>query len=530
MFKKIAATLLCSSAPAAVFAQAVDLRSPDDFISVSGEIVGFNGVMLRVQTTVGTISVPASEVICFGEGCNTIVASNDFGLTADAFQDIVTVSATTEDVPQPRSDTLTVAFGNPQYGALYSTLANAFAVTSSETIVTLGANRSVSLVNDATAETATVSVTDDVAAADIVLESVSLNGTDAQAFSDPSGWAEANVLPYQMIGMNAYTVMVAPNAAIDSISLSDLARIFAGEITNWSQIGGADINILPLKLPTETVVGQEIDRLVMQPAGKTSADFVLTMADQGGIVTSINQFPGSVSIVSAARANPDLAVAVSGACGTAVSPTDFNVTSGDYPLVTAIVASYNTTPETGLATELFDFASAEIAQGLISAEGFVSHASVQQPAAEKNGRLSGLLGAALDDAQRAAAAQKFQILFDADRLSPTLIGGAVSGPEGAWNRAMMLDVIDAMADPANEGREVIFVGQGQSTAGSQAAISASAIAAATMRDMFAQQARDVIASNNLTLSSYGFGNVSPATCIDGQVANPDFTRIEVWIR
>ena len=84
--KNIAATLLCAAAPAALLAQQVDLRSPDEFISVEGEIIGFNGVMLRVETTVGAVSVPASEVICYGPGCLEILATNDFGLTVLIWQ------------------------------------------------------------------------------------------------------------------------------------------------------------------------------------------------------------------------------------------------------------------------------------------------------------------------------------------------------------------------------------------------------------------------------------------------------------
>lgn len=527
MMKKIATSLLCTVAPVALFAQAVDLRSSDEFISVQGDIVGFNGVMLRVQTSVGTISVPASEVICYGAGCNAIVANNDFGLTADAFQDIVSASS---DTSQESTDDLTIAFAAPPYETLYSTLAGAFAVASNDMTVELAANGQLSMTDPARAQAATLSIVADTSAADIVIESVTLNGSSPQAVAGPAQWVSGEGLPHQMISLNAFAVMIAPNAAIESISVNDLARIFAGEVTNWSQIGGADINVLPLQLPSDSPLGQEIDSLVMVPSGKTSAEFVLTMADQDGIVTSINQFPGSVSIVSADRANPDLTVAVTGSCGVSVIPTPFNITSGDYPLINTVIASYNTQPQTDLVTELFDFASAGFAQDLIAADGFFNHTATLQPAADKNGRLSGLLTATLDDAQRAAAGQKFQILFDADRMSPTLIGGAVSGAEAAWNRSMTLDIIAAMADPANAGREFIFVGQGQSTSGSEAGINASAAAALAVRNAIEANARAVIAAGNLTLSSYGFGNVSPATCIDGQVTSPDFTRVEVWIR
>jgi hypothetical protein len=115
-------------------------------------------------------------------------------------------------------------------------------------------------------------------------------------------------------------------------------------------------------------------------------------------------------------------------------------------------------------------------------------------------------------------------------MSPTMTGGLASGPEGGWNRAMMLDVIDALGDPENAGREVIFVGTGTSTAGSQAAIDASAAAAAEMLNALRAAAPTVINNGDYTLTSYGFGDVALSGCIGGQVAGPTYTRVEVWIR
>jgi ABC-type phosphate transport system substrate-binding protein len=528
MITRIAATLFfCTAAPAALFAQTVDLRSPDEFISVVGEIVGFNGVMLRVQTSVGAISVPASEVICYGAGCLETLETNDFSLTASAFQGIVATDAS--DV-QGGTDELLVSFDAPIYGTLYRTLAGAFAVAGDTTsLVELTSAGQISLQNEAGDQTATLTLSDDDAT-DINIQAVTLGGTAPAAYSGPADWATAAQLSHQMIGLNAFAVIVAPNAGVTEISMNDLARIYAGEITNWSQIGGADVNILPLQTPTNSLVSDELVRLVMEPAGKTIAGNVLTMADEAGISASISQFPGSISVVSATGPDQDLVVNVSGACGVPVAPTTFNIVSGDYPLVRPVMATFDGTPRTSLATELFDYAADDVPQGLLAREGFINHSASLQDGVAKNTRLSGLLGATLDEAQRAAAAQMFQVLFDADRMTPTMTGGPASGPEGGWNRAMLLDVVSALRDTQNAGREIMFVGFGESTAGSEAAIAVSAAAAQDMLSALQQIAGAIVVEGGFTLSSYGFGNVSAPTCYDGQVSGSEYTRVEVWIR
>lgn len=528
MMKRIATTLFCTAVPVALFAQSVELRSSDNFISVEGEIVGFNGVMVRVQTVLGPVSVPASEVICFGEGCNEIIASNDFGLTADAFEDIVTAEATE---PTTTEDNLAVGFGSSIYGTLYRTVTGAYAVTSaSATAVELTSAGALTLQDDATGQSASLDFAAADAAADIMVEAVSLNGTAPSYYNNPNGWAVGTNLTHHLLGLNSFSVVVAPNAGITEISINELAQIYAGEVTNWSQIGGADVNILPLQLPPASDTGVEVMKLVMEPAGKEIAGNVLTMSDEAGVSASISQFPGSVSIVSTATANQNYVVDVTGTCGIAVAPTNFNIISGDYPLIRAAMASSAVAPSTPLISDVFDFAAGDVAQGLVANEGFVNFSAITQDPTEKNARLSGLLEATLDDAQRVAAAQKFQVLFDADRLSTTMSGGPASGPEGAWNRAMMIDLIEALETAPNQGREIIFVGYGASAAGSTQAIAISAATAAEFKALFENVAASTITSGNYTVASYGFGNVLPSTCVDGHVAGSEYTRVEVWIR
>jgi hypothetical protein len=250
--------------------------------------------------------------------------------------------------------------------------------------------------------------------------------------------------------------------------MNDLARVFAGEVTNWSQIGGADVSVLPLQLPPESEAGSAFQRLVMDPAGLEVSGSVLTMSDEAGVSGSIGQFPGSVGVVTTADANQDFVVDVAGSCGIALAPTPFNIISGDYALTRPVMATYNTTPNTALPAEVFDFAVGAVAQGLVESEGFINYRAVALNNADKNARISGLLGAELDDVQRAAAAEMFQALFDADRLSPTMTGGPASGPEGAWNRAMLINLVNFMREPGNEGREIIFAGFGQSADGNAA--------------------------------------------------------------
>ena len=532
MHSKLAASLLIVVMPAAALAEPVELRSTDGFISVEGEVVDFNGVMLGVDTSVGRVSVPASEVSCYGAACARLLAENAFGLTSADLQGVFTGEAAVADTgAEPREDNLTITFGAAGYEDLFDTLAAAYAVTGETGSTTDAATPGVVTMQDETgAETAVLTVGEGDAPGDIEITTVGLNGSADLQYPSSLDWALTLQPTHQMLSLDAFAVIAAGNIPVDAVSVEQLAGIYAGEIRNWSEIGGPDVNILPLQLPAGSKTRDDLIRTVMEPFGKTIAGTVLTMADEKSIAASVGQFPGSISVLSLENLGDNKVLGVSGACDVAVTPTAFNVASGDYPLLRPIMARYGRPANIPLVRGLFDFAAAKVAQDLFARDGYVGQDIVVQDLADKSSRLNALLSAEMEDAERLAAAQMFQDLFTADRLSATMYGGPTSGPEGAWNRAMFLHLEDLLKTDAYEGREILFVGYANSANGPEASIGVAREAASVMREAFTQFATETVLNNALRVTALGFGSIAPATCYGGQVTNNAYSRVEVWVR
>ena len=539
MLKRTIATLLCATAPAALFAQEVELRSLDGFISVAGEIVDFNGTMLSVDTSVGAVSVPVSEVGCYGAGCQDILANNNFGLSASDFvevvsgdtqQDVATAAATPSVAPATSTE-LSVNFARPEYDALFRAVAGSYAADPGANVAVSQseADEVLTLSSGATGQDATLRLNGD-AASDVNVAMTPLTGTAAADFPDVTGWALTGPLTHQMVGLKAFAVIAAPGAGVTSVSLDDIAAIYAGEISNWSELGGADMRILPLQLPAGSDIRAEFIALIMEPAGKAIAGNVLTMADQASIASSVKQFPGSVSVVDLSSVEDNQVLDVAGSCGRSVAPQSFNIAAGDYPLVRPIMARYNTTPSNSLTPRLLDYASSDAVQTSLLDSGFVDFSASELDGTKSSARLSAMMNAQLSDVAKPAAASMFERLFDARRLSPTLFGGATSGAESGWNRAMFQTLAETLSDDTYGGRNVFFVGVAESSDGDQVAIDASGQAASELAAAFSILAGDVIANNDLELSSFGFGPVAPVTCYDGQVAGNTHSRVEIWVR
>ncbi|WP_019954699.1 PstS family phosphate ABC transporter substrate-binding protein [Yoonia vestfoldensis] len=528
LLKSLTTALICSVAPTVLTAQVVELRSSDNFISVEGEIIGFNGTMVTIQSTVGPVSVPASGVVCYGAGCTETLATNTFGLTADDFAGVVDE---TQADSAAAADILSISFGVPSYEAAYRSLSGAFAVAGkTDTSVEIDGAGTLTLADAAGDAQATLSIAAPDQDGDIALVTTSLAGSAEQEYVGPSGWALAAAPRQQMIGLRAFAVVTATDVGVDAITMDDLAGIYAGEITNWAQIGGADLTVLPLQLPMTSEVRDEFIAVVMAPAGKAIADNVLTMADEASIAAAISGFAGSISVVNVGNAGSARVLPVAGPCGIAVAPTDFNIVSGDYPLVGPVVARFDMPAATSLPAEVFDFATSKAVQDLLARDSFIVHAARVQAPVDRNIRLTALLTANPAPEERPVAARMFQTLSEAERLTPTMSGGPASGAEGAWNRAMMHNLATVLAQPEYAGRQVIFAGFGDSEAGALDAVDRSAGAAAAMAAAFSAFAPTVLAANGLTVTSTGFGGVSRTTCYEGHVAGPAHSRIEVWVK
>lgn len=523
MVNKLFVSLLATVAPVALLAEPVELRSTDGFIAVEGEIVDFNGTMLSVETSVGRVSVPASEVGCFGAGCATLLAGNSFGLTADDLQGVFAA-----DGGSLFGDTeLTLSLGRREFADLFETLASAYAVAGGATGADLLTPGVVRLEQNGSATEISVS---GEATADMRISMTSLQGRAEARYPAAADWALTPQPAAQMLALDAFAVIAPNNIPVDTISVADLAGIYAGEITNWSELGGPDTKILPLLPPENAVARADLQESLMAPLGKTISPNVLTMASESAIAGSINQFPGSISVVGLGNVGDNRTLSVSGSCGVAVAPSPFNIVSGDYVLSRPVVVQFAEPTDRPLVRGVFDFAAGPVAQDVLARDGYVSQTAVLQDSVDKNGRLNGLLGAPMDAVEKAAAVQMFEELFVADRLSPTLFGGATSVAEGAWNRAMFQQLAAVLRGDAYAGREVIFVGFADGDDGSQALLDMSRAAATGMADAFADFAADALPGGAPQTRALGFGGIAPAACATGQVAGSSHARVEVWIR
>lgn len=165
--------------------------------------------------------------------------------------------------------------------------------------------------------------------------------------------------------IDGVAVAVNPENPVRNLTQVQLTAIFAGEISNWNSVGGADkqINVYTRDATsgTRSVFWKKaLKKGTIAP----SANFV---ASNGAMKASISQDPAAIGYVSVGHIdNSVAAVAFNG-----IEPSLENIKIGRYSIARGLYS--NTKGEaTGLAKKLIDYLLTPEGQRIVTEKGFVA--------------------------------------------------------------------------------------------------------------------------------------------------------------
>lgn len=188
---------------------------------------------------------------------------------------------------------------------------------------------------------------------------IGLSSRDLKAEEKEAGLS-GTVLAYDGIA-----IIIHPENPVSDLSLETIAKIYTGEITNWSEVGGNDAEIV--------LIGRE--------AGSGTRDGFESITDTedvckyrqeltstGDVITTVSQNPGAIGYASVASVKESVkAVTVDG-----VAATEENIKNGSYVVQRPFVLVTKTdTPLSDAAFKFFTYITSADANEIISAAGVV---------------------------------------------------------------------------------------------------------------------------------------------------------------
>ena len=188
---------------------------------------------------------------------------------------------------------------------------------------------------------------------------IGLSSRDLKAEEKESGLS-GTVLAYDGIA-----IIVHPENPVADLSLETVAKIYTGEITNWSEVGGDDAEIVLIGREAGSGTRGGFEEIVDV---EDACQYRQELTSTGDVITAVSQNPGAIGYASLASVKDTVkAIKVGG-----VAPSEETVKNETYAIQRPFVLVTKEGVELSeTAKTFFDFITSEAAREVITAAGVV---------------------------------------------------------------------------------------------------------------------------------------------------------------
>ena len=187
-------------------------------------------------------------------------------------------------------------------------------------------------------------------------------GLSSRALKDEE---KAAGLTETVLCYDGIAVIVNPENTVEDLTLEQIAAIYTGEIKNWSEVGGADAEIVLIGREAGSGTRSGFEEIVEV---KDKCQYRQELSSTGDVITTVAQNPGAIGYASLASVKDTVkAVKVGG-----VAPSEAAVKDGTYAIQRPFVLATKTGVQLGDAAQaFFDYVTSADANEIIVAAGVV---------------------------------------------------------------------------------------------------------------------------------------------------------------
>ena len=187
-------------------------------------------------------------------------------------------------------------------------------------------------------------------------------GLSSRALKDEE---KAAGLTETVLAYDGIAVIVNPANRVEDLTLEQIAAVYTGQITNWSELGGEDAQIVLIGREAGSGTRSGFEEIVEV---KDKCQYRQELSSTGDVITTVAQNPGAIGYASLASVKDTVrSLKVGG-----VAPSEETVKDGTYAIQRPFVLATRT--DAGLndaAQAFFDYITSGKADAIIVAAGVV---------------------------------------------------------------------------------------------------------------------------------------------------------------
>lgn len=358
--------------------------------------------------------------------------------------------------------------------------------------------------------------------ADLVFASRRATDEEAAAFAqqgvDIRGTGSEHVF-----ALDSLVVLVHKDNPLISLSADNIARIFAGEITDWSQLGqpAGPINVYAPSADMGTWTAFE--DTILRPRGLNLTPSATRPSSAVEWSDAVAADPNGIGFNMLAFIRGAKPLNVQQSCGLISRPSVFSAKTEEFPLARRLYFYTKGRPTTPLSRELLDFALSPKAQEALKNARFVDQAPELLPFREQGGRIAFALNAKDQDFRLDMMRDLLAELSTAQRLSTTFRFAIASAFLDTKAEEDVLRLAAELSKPEYEDRQVMLIGFADSLGIFDVNMEVSIARARTVAESLGRAgfSRSV---------AKAFGELAPVSCNDTPEGRYLNRRVEVWVK
>ena len=501
--------------PSAAISDTVSLKSADGTVNLQGEFVSFEDNTYVIRTGLGELRISAARVRCEGAACpqfetasaDVVIAGSDtvglglMPLLLEGYAGFLDADATFTST-SVKDEIIGEFIGDQGFGdEIGSFLVSS--TTSGDSFKKLG---------DKSTE--------------IGMASRRIKPAEARALRDAGAGNMIDPDNEHIIAVDSLVVITHPSNPVKSLTMAQLAGIYAGEITNWREVGGPNLQIEVFDRQqgsgTRSVFAKSVfDGENVSFSGAQPVDTNTEMA------TAVNASESAIGFVSYAFQRGAKPLNLVNECGITMTPDVFSARTEEYALQRRLYLYTRSDTVSDASRDFLEYVESENADGVIQKSGFIGLGIDRRTQPLDGDRARALLDSSVDAFEGQVMREMLGSMVEHDRLSTTFrfaTGSSRLDERGILDMQRLASYLESQPS----GTKVTFVGFTDDVGAFESNRALSERRSAQVMEQMADFASGRL--GGIEMASAGYGEVAPSACNVNEDGRRINRRVEVWIQ